>query len=307
MKNDTRAYYERKVRMAVERIAASLDSALDFTELARAVALSPLHFHRIFRGMVGETALELHRRLRLERAAYQLLFTDASVTTVAFTAGYETHESFTRAFRAAYGKPPSEFRAERRAPLPCAQPEAFRLMARSGVHFTGHTVFTANLCLSTGDSTMDVVIEELPTLYTLCVRHVGPYNQIPDAFARLGSIAGPAGLIGLPQSMMLAVYHDAPEVTPADQLRADACLSVPQGTRAPEGLNELVIPGGRYARTTHVGPYAQLGDAWARFMGGWLPQSGHALGSGVTFEIYRNTPMDTPQDALRTDLYLPLA
>ena len=42
-------------------------------------------------------------------------------------------------------------------------------------------------------------------------------------------------------------------------------------------------------------------------MGGWLPESGHRIGSGVTFEIYRNTPADTPKEELRTELYVPLA
>ena len=107
MKHDTRSFYQAAVESAVERIFDHLDEALDLEALARPVALSPLHFHRIFRGLVGETPLELHRRLRLERAAYQLVSSDAAVTRVAFDAGYETHESFTRAFSAVYGGPPS--------------------------------------------------------------------------------------------------------------------------------------------------------------------------------------------------------
>ena len=40
--------------------------------VGRVACLSPFHFHRVFRGMVGETPLELTRRLRLERAAWRL-------------------------------------------------------------------------------------------------------------------------------------------------------------------------------------------------------------------------------------------
>jgi AraC family transcriptional regulator len=60
--------------------------------------------------MVGETPVELLRRLRLERAAWQLGHTDRAVTEIAFDAGYETHEAFTRAFRANYNASPSGFR-----------------------------------------------------------------------------------------------------------------------------------------------------------------------------------------------------
>ena len=94
MKETTRSSYELAVRHAVARIAAQLDDALDVHALGRAAALSPLHFHRVFRGMMGETPLELHRRLRLERAAFQLATTDLPVTQIAFDAGYETHEAF---------------------------------------------------------------------------------------------------------------------------------------------------------------------------------------------------------------------
>jgi AraC family transcriptional regulator len=107
VKDETRSFYEAAVRRAVERIVETLDEALDMLALARAAALSPLYFHRVFRGMTGETPLELHRRLRMERAAHELMNGDAPITRVAFGAGYETHESFTRAFGEYYGAAPS--------------------------------------------------------------------------------------------------------------------------------------------------------------------------------------------------------
>lgn len=91
-------------------LIADLDAAIDLGVLASRAAASSFHFHRIFRGMVGETPLSLSRRLKLERAAWVLTNTDQSVLDVAFSAGYETHESFTRAFRAAYSTSPSGFR-----------------------------------------------------------------------------------------------------------------------------------------------------------------------------------------------------
>src|SRR6476659_10265707 len=110
MKPDTRTFYEQAVQRAIEHIVRSLDEALDLETLAEQACLSPFHFHRVFRGMVGETPLELVRRLRLERAAWRLLHSDAPVTAIAFDAGYETHEAFTRAFRASYADSPSGFR-----------------------------------------------------------------------------------------------------------------------------------------------------------------------------------------------------
>lgn len=75
----------------------------------------------------------------------------------------------------------------------------------------------------------------------------------------------------------------------------------------PATLNELNIPAGRYARTTHLGPYTKLGDTWARLMGEWLPHSGLRVGEGVSYEIYRNDPRTSEPSQLRTDIYVPLA
>ena len=87
MKPDTRSFYEQAVQRAIDHIARSLDEALDLETLARGACLSPFHFHRVFRGMVGETPLEFIRRLRMERAARQLAASPSAVTEIAFDAG----------------------------------------------------------------------------------------------------------------------------------------------------------------------------------------------------------------------------
>jgi AraC family transcriptional regulator len=152
---------------------------------------------------------------------------------------------------------------------------------------------------------MEVKIKDMPELRVATVRHVGPYNRISEAFARLGELANGTRLTE-PGGTMLAVYHDDPETTPPSELRSDAALVIPAQAEVPRGLVEQRIPGGRYACTTHIGPYEQLGDSWARFMGEWLPQSGQRMKDGVSYEIYRNTPMTAPKEKLETELYVPL-
>lgn len=298
MKPETRSFYEHAVQRAVERIAKHLDEALDLGVVAAEACLSPFHFHRVFRGMVGETPLELSRRLRMERAAWQLATTEHAVTTIAFDAGYEAHEAFTRAFRAAYATSPSGFR-QRTHPR-------IELAASSGVHFSPDGVVRAFTPRKTGGQTMDVTIEEMPELRVGAVHHRGPYNQIPTAFAKLGEIIGGAGIVPSHDTAMLAIYHDDPETTPANELRSEAGLTLSAGVPVPAGLEEHRLPAGRYAHATHIGPYERLGDAWARLMGEWIPANGQRIADSPSYEIYRNTPMDTPEDKLRTELYVPL-
>jgi AraC family transcriptional regulator len=306
VKPETQSFYERAVQRALEHVVAHLDDALDLERLARHAALSPFHFHRIFRGMVGETPLELHRRLRLERAAQHLLQTETPVTTLALEAGYDTHEAFTRAFRRHYGYPPSELRKELLEGTSCARPHQIEIATRSGLHFRADARAYDLSHLIQGDRNMNVTIENRPELRTATLRHIGPYHRISEAFARLGDLAGHAGLLDV-RPTMLAIYHDDPEVTPESELRSDAAIVIPPDVRVPDGLTEQHVPGGRYAKTTHLGPYSELGDTWARFMGQWLPGSGERLGSGVTYEIYVNNPTEVAPEQLHTDLYIPLA
>lgn len=48
MKHGTRSFYELAVTLAIERVVAGLDDALDLQELARGAAMSTFHFHRVF-------------------------------------------------------------------------------------------------------------------------------------------------------------------------------------------------------------------------------------------------------------------
>lgn len=154
---------------------------------------------------------------------------------------------------------------------------------------------------------MKVAIETRPEVRVAALRHIGPYHRISEAFARLGELTDRAGWAAFGKPTMIAIYYDDPETTPEAELRSDAAIVIPEDVRVPDGLTEVRLPAGRYAHATHVGPYSQLGDAWARFMGRWLPESGERLGRGETYEVYRNTPMEASPDKLQTELYLPLA
>ena len=55
---------------------------------------------------------------------------------------------------------------------------------------------------------MHVEIVEQPERRVATVAHTGPYNQISEAFERLGVIAGPASLLGQPGADVVAIYAD---------------------------------------------------------------------------------------------------
>jgi AraC family transcriptional regulator len=152
---------------------------------------------------------------------------------------------------------------------------------------------------------MKVEIVQQPTLRLASVRHVGAYTRIPEAFQRLNDLATAAGLSNS-DTLLVGVYHDDPSTTPEEKLRSEAAITIPAKTKIPRGLTELVIPAGRYAHTTHVGPYTGLGEVWGYLRNDWLSRSGEKLGDGMSYEIYRNTPMNAKPHELVTDVYFSL-
>ena len=99
MKPCTEQDYRERMYVVLMHIQRHLDRALSLNDLAGLAHFSPFHFHRIFKGMVGESVKQYVKRLRLERGAVQLKLTGRPVLQIAHEAGYETHEAFTRAFK----------------------------------------------------------------------------------------------------------------------------------------------------------------------------------------------------------------
>jgi AraC family transcriptional regulator len=266
------SYYERILR-ALVHIQGHLDESLDLNELARVACFSPYHFHRIFRGVVGETVADHVRRLRLERAAQRLKSGERPVTDIAFEAGYEAHEAFTRAFRARFGASPSGFR-ESRPELAPLEP-------------------------------ISVKVEKLAAMRVAFVRHVGPFKDVGAAW---GSVMGWAGMRGLfgPHTRAIGVIHDDPDITAPDQLRYDASVTVLGDVRAEGSIGIQEIAGEDYAIARHRGPYDRISETYARMCGEWLPSSGRELATAPALEFYLNAPQTTRPEDLLTDACLPL-
>jgi AraC family transcriptional regulator len=296
MKEQTERTYKERILQTLVYIQNHLDEAVSLEELAGIAHFSPYHFHRIFSGMVGESVMEHVRRLRLERAAHRLKFGNQPITRIAFEAGYEAHEAFTRAFRTMFGESPSQFRDQRRY-------LRFR-QAPSGIHFQPDGRLDNFRDMQETNPPLEVRIVSFPATRMAFMRHVGPYADVGRTWGRLFAWAGPKGLLGR-GAQILGIVHDDPEVTPPDRVRYDACIAVDDGFR-PESEVGVQDFAGEYAVASHRGPYDTLGQTYARLCGQWLPGSGRELGPTPSLEVYRNSPQNTPPEGLVTDIHLPL-
>jgi AraC family transcriptional regulator len=274
--------YAIRLERVVTWLADHLEDTLDLARLAAVACMSPFHFHRVYHAMQGETAADTVRRLRLHRAAVELITGEWHVSRIAHRAGYGSQQAFTRAFRAAYGVPPARYRAS-------FPPTPTTSRAENQMEITAH----------------QAISRDTPPILVAALSHRGDYQTINATFQRLSTIAAGQGFFG-PTTRAFGIYYDDPSATPRDALRSHACITVPDGW-TPSGEVQLrEIRGGRYAVTLHVGPYPELQRVYTWLYGTWLPQSAEEPADAPCVEEYLNDARIVPPTELRTEIWLPL-
>lgn len=106
-----------------ERAFTRLEPALQLTQhelknaripsvaaLAQACAMSPAAFRRAFHQVMGQSPQQYIQTSQMRQAQRMLLLTDASVTEIALSVGYQDVSGFNRLFLRTFGVPPRQYR-----------------------------------------------------------------------------------------------------------------------------------------------------------------------------------------------------
>jgi len=154
--------YSARVERVLEHINIHLDERLTLARLSAVVGVSPFHLHRQFAAVTGVPPTKLVHLLRLKRASMRLVFQPRQrITDIAFEAGFENAESFSRAFRREIGQTPRAFRHQPRWDLWRTR---FRLQ-----HLRPRPFQPLR-----GDTDMDVRIVDFPETHVAALEHHGP-------------------------------------------------------------------------------------------------------------------------------------
>ena len=270
-------------------IQANLEGDLSLQALAGKAGLSPFYFQRLFKAAIGETPKSYTLRLRLERAAFRLMLHEGSVLDLAIECGFQSHESFCRAFRRRFSTNPSEYReaVRRRTASRAGKPPA--PVEDPARHF---------------EISATSVVQLRPT-HLAFLRHTGPYEAVPESmFDELEDWAARRRQPGPP--VWMGIGHDSPATTPAAHLRFDAALQVP-GPFAPAGrIAYQLLPGGHFALTTHAGPHETLPAAYATIFPRILSLSGYRVIGLPAIEIYHTAKVNPQLQINHTGIYLPM-
>jgi AraC family transcriptional regulator len=299
----SRAEYAARINRVVDYLERHLDQPLKLEELARIACFSPFHFHRLFKALTGESLYQFILRLRLEKAAAQLVqLRNKSVTAIALDCGFGSSATFARAFRAQFGMSASEWREG--DSKNCKTVRKTGQAGGSGDPYSALRIGAMGADSTSGSEAMQttepqsVSVQNLPAMTVAYLRHTGPYAGNAELFGRLfGQLmrwAGPRGLLG-PEAKMLTLYHDNPEITEEEKLRISVCVTVPPGTMADGEIGIMEVPAGPCAVAQFEIDPALYGAAWNWLYGKWLPESGYQPDDRLCYELYLNDPEKHPQ------------
>jgi AraC family transcriptional regulator len=268
--------YLAQVQRGIDYIEANLEDAIEPQRVARAAGISQWHFQRIFRALTNETLKTYIRSRRFSQSMTRLSETRERILEIALAAGFETQESFTRAFKRTFGVTPAHYRKH---------PGSIVVLPklRFDVDYLNHL----QLGVSSEPQIVDQMELQLVGMRTTFYSVDSEKNNLADKLPKLWAEFLPR-LDDVPTRIKLGGYGVIRQ-TPArtDELEYWAAAPVTRVIGSlPKGLLSLRVPAARYARFAHRGQISAINMTVNYIYSSWLLRSDMRHTYGCDLEFY---------------------
>ncbi len=275
--------YLKKLNAVVEYINSNLDKKISILKLAEISHLSPFHFHRIMKGLLGEPIGNYITRTRVQTAALLIRYTDLEIQDIAHNVGYEKPSSLNKIFKQYYNISPTEYRANKYITL-------------------SEPVFKDfNIELQPPN------ILEIQDMEVIYINITGKYgnDHYQKAWMELGSFVGENN-IDTKNMESFGISHDDPNVTDDEKCRYDACLTICKPVKPQGKIGVKQIAGGKFAVFSYRGSYDNWGEVYDVIYDKWLINSEYNLRNVPIMEKYLDGPDQSAAKELDLEIYLPI-
>lgn len=150
-----------------------------------------------------------------------------------------------------------------------------------------------------------IKVKELPAMNLAHYKMIGRFDEIGIAFKHLMEWAGPKGILGLPDTRVMTVYHADPHKTGPEKVEQSACVSIDDETEVGGEIQKMNFPGGKYA----VGHYEISSVGFEKAWGDvcrWVEKEGFEFVKGISCEIYHNDHENHPEKKHIVDICVPI-
>ena len=272
------------IQRAIDYVEANIIEEIDFEEAAKQACSSSFHFQRVFGILYGLSLGDYIRMRRLSLAGEELSKGHAKVIDIALKYGYDTPESFSRAFTRFHGIAPSE--------------------AKHGGKVRIFTPLSIKLIL-TGGSKMDYRIEKRDAFQVVCKRKRVGKPQSAAATPDITAMWQEYGADGT-MAKLIACLPKEPVMKGLLGICFSSELNAKQfpygigveydGRKVDEDLEVVTIPANTYAVFTSKGkmPDAFI-ETYHRIVTEFFPQSTqYEYAENVEFEVYSSEDVTNP-------------
>lgn len=269
---------------AIEYIELNLTDAEALSSVANVTSYSSYHFQRIFNYLTDMPLSEYIRKRKMSVAVADLQRGD-KVIDVAVKYGYNSADSFTRAFERQHGFAPTVVRNEG-VKFQIYPPLTFQIQIK-GVQKMTCKIETKSAFEMFGiygeiSSDMEKAFDEVPMFCKQCDDD--------------GSVDEMNNLLGVDTDTMLhAALFDHTETT----FKYMICQHVPESVDIPERFSRLHIPAMTWAIFSVDD--CEMQNMWQRIYTEWLPTSGYNLVGDINFEMYYGKA-----DSARGEIWIPV-
>lgn len=282
--------WTESLRRAVDYMENHLLEEIGADDVARAVHISPFYFQKGFKIMTGLSVREYIRGRRLYRAALDLLAGDASVLELAYRYGYDTPESFTKAFTRFHGVPPSQIRGDSRK-IRTFLPLKIVVQMRGG-------------------NEMDYQVEKMDSFTVIGFQRVfdygDSYQKIPVFWDEFMEQSYPAAVKETISRCQIGEFGICLEDMPGTHQFHYLIGGWYDGGAVPEGMELVKIPAMTWAKFRCVGPLpGALQSVNTRIFQEWLPSNpDYEIACGMAVEWYAME--DTSSDHYESGIWIPV-
>lgn len=302
-KDASRREYVSRINKVMDYLDSNLDKPLNLGVLAEVANFSPFHFHRIFTCLTGEPVNSFVRRIRIQKAASLLVSNpDMPISDIIYRCGFGSPSVFSRVFKGFFEMSPTQYREQNKFPFS----KNSQTHGKISKKLNGDNIYFYSIeHLNTVIMNTKIEVREMPVLRLVYCRHTGAYNQIGIAYGKLMKWAGARGLLRNPEVKTVTVYHDDPAVTPENQVRQSACITVTTEVKTEGEFGNMYLPGGKYAVGRFEISEPEFAQSWDS-MCAFLVDSGFQPDDRNAYELYHNDHEQHPQRKFIVDLCIPV-
>ncbi len=283
----------KDMNKALKYIEENLTSDIDYKEVARLALCSEYHFRRMFSFLAGISLSEYIRRRRLTFAAFDLKDSSAKVIDIAVKYGYNSSDSFARAFQNLHGTTPSE--------------------ARKNVHsLKAYPRMTFQLSVKGGNEMNYRIVEKE------AFRIVGIKKRVPIIFNGVNSdiasmwksLDGEAinqlkKISNVEPLGLLSASTNFSEGRMEEKGELDHYIGAATTKTCPDNLTKLEVPALSWAVFEAIGPFPDtLQDVWGRIYSEWFPSSIYEQVAGP--ELLWNENKDVASQTFKSEIWIPV-